>query len=81
MLEHIADNLLRFRVHEVAVTADIEKAFLVVEVIEDDRDMPLWCLLDCSRSQNLGTEDGDRSRFVSPVDRLVDIHRVPREVG
>ena len=37
--EHkILDILLRFCVHKVAVTADIEKAFLMIAIAEEDRD-------------------------------------------
>ncbi|KAL5491929.1 hypothetical protein EMCRGX_G017305 [Ephydatia muelleri] len=35
---NILDILLRFRLYHVAVTADIEKAFLMVSVAEQDRD-------------------------------------------
>ena len=37
--QKILDLLLRFRIHKVAVTADIEKAFLMVAVAEEDRDV------------------------------------------
>ena len=36
---NIIDILLRFHVHKVALTADIEKAFLMVSVAEEDRDV------------------------------------------
>ena len=36
--QRITDLLLRFRVFPVAVVADIEKAFLMVQVAEEDRD-------------------------------------------
>ena len=36
--QNIMDILLRFRIHWVAVIADIEKAFLMVSVSEEDRD-------------------------------------------
>ena len=36
--QNILDILLRFRLYHVAVTADIEKAFLMVSVAEGDRD-------------------------------------------
>ena len=36
--QNILDILLRFRLYRVAVTADIEKAFLMVSVAEEDRD-------------------------------------------
>ena len=51
MLEHIADILLRFRVHKVAVTADIEKAFLMVGVIEDDRNVLRFLWVDDVNSE------------------------------
>ena len=34
----IFETLLRFRSHKLAITADIEKAFLQIEVKEADRD-------------------------------------------
>ncbi len=37
--QRILDILLRFRVHRVAVTADIEKAFLMVGIAKEDRDV------------------------------------------
>ena len=37
--QNILSILLRFRVHGVAVTADIEKAFLMVSMAEKDRDV------------------------------------------
>ncbi|MEL7341283.1 MAG: reverse transcriptase domain-containing protein, partial [Bacteroidota bacterium] len=37
-LPQIFDNLLRFRSHGIGITADIEKAFLQVEIKECDRD-------------------------------------------
>ena len=36
--QNIMDILLRFRLFRVAVTADIEKAFLMVSIAEEDRD-------------------------------------------
>ena len=36
--QNIMDILLRFRIHWVAVIADIEKAFLMVSVSEEDHD-------------------------------------------
>eukprot|EP00731_Ephydatia_muelleri_P035515 Em0131g2a len=36
--QNIMDILLRFRIHRVAVIADIEKAFLMVSVSKEDRD-------------------------------------------
>jgi len=37
--QRIMDILLRFRVHKVVMVADIEKAFLMVSVREEDRDV------------------------------------------
>ena len=37
--QRILDILLRFRTHKVALTADIEKAFLMVSISEKDRDV------------------------------------------
>lgn len=44
MLEDLATLLLNFRTHQVALTADIEKAFLQVGLQNDDRDVTrfLW---------------------------------------
>ena len=36
--QKILDTLLRFRIHKVAVAADIEKAFLMIAMTEKDRD-------------------------------------------
>ena len=50
--QKILDILLRFRVHRVTVTADIEKAFLMISMAEKDRDVLrfLW-LQDVSAEQ------------------------------
>ena len=37
--QRILDILLRFRVHRLALTADIEKAFLMISVADKDRDV------------------------------------------
>ena len=37
--QKILDILLRFRLHKVALTADIEKAFLMISMAEKDRDV------------------------------------------
>ena len=36
--QHIFD-LLRFRLHKIALTADVEKAFLMISIKEADRDV------------------------------------------
>ena len=36
--QKIFDLLMRFRIHKVAITADVEKAFLMISVSEPDRD-------------------------------------------
>ena len=40
------DIILRFRVHNVALAADIEKAFLMISVSESDRDVLRFLLVD-----------------------------------
>ena len=37
--QKVLDILLRFHIHRVAVTADVEKAFLMVSMAEEDRDV------------------------------------------
>ena len=37
--QHTFDLLLRFRTHPIAMTVDIEKAFLMVSIAEEDRDV------------------------------------------
>ena len=44
--QHILDILLRFRHHRVALTADIEKAFLMISVAEHDRDVLRFLWVD-----------------------------------
>ena len=38
--------MLRFRVHKVAVAADIEKAFLMIAVAPEDRDVLRFLWVD-----------------------------------
>ena len=40
--QKILDIFLRFRTYRIVVTADIEKAFLTVSVVEEDRDVCGW---------------------------------------
>ena len=44
--QKILDILLRFRTHRVALTADIEKAFLMISVTERDRDFLRFLWID-----------------------------------
>ena len=44
--QSILDILLRFRTHQVALTADIEKAFLMVSISEQDRDVLRFLWVD-----------------------------------
>jgi hypothetical protein len=39
LTETIADIVMRFRVHKIALAGDIEKAFLMISVAEDDRNV------------------------------------------
>ena len=39
LTERIADTLMRFRVHKIALAGDIEKAFLMISVAEEDRNV------------------------------------------
>ena len=46
LAENIFDVLLRFRVNQVALTSDIEKAFLMVGMAEEDRDVLRFLWVD-----------------------------------
>ena len=46
MLRTLFDVLLRFRVNQVALTSDIEKAFLMVGMAEEDRDVLRFLWVD-----------------------------------
>ena len=46
LAENIFDVLLRFRVNQVALTGDVEKAFLVVGITEEDRDVLRFLWVD-----------------------------------
>ena len=52
--QNIFDILTRFRVHRVAVTADVEKAFLMISVAAKDREFLFFCGL---RTQELVCTD------------------------
>ena len=43
LIPKLFDILISFRWHMVAVTADIEKAFLMIEIKQSDRDMLCFC--------------------------------------
>ena len=61
--QKLLDILIRFRAHRVAVTADIEKAFLMVQVEKNDRDASLGT--QCGRRS---TEDSTpESGFFKPL--------------
>lgn len=50
--QKIFDSLLRFQAHCVALTADIEKAFLMVAVSEKDRDvLRSWWVNDITKEE------------------------------
>ena len=44
--QNIMDIVLRFRVHNISLTADIEKAFLIISVSETDRDVLRFLWVD-----------------------------------
>lgn len=50
--QRIFDLLLRFRMHRVAVIADIEKAFLMVSMAKDDRDSLRFLWVDDVLKEN-----------------------------
>ena len=54
-------NLVRFRCYEVGMSADIEKAFLMVGLKEEDRD--LFRFLISKNSDNLDDTEPRRMRF------------------
>ena len=50
--QKIFDILVRFRVHNIAVTADIEKAFLMISVAEPDREFLRFLWVDDPLKEN-----------------------------
>ena len=50
--QSIFDLLLHFRTHRVGLTADIEKAFLMIGTAEEDRDVLRFLWIDNIKSQN-----------------------------
>ena len=52
LLPSIADVLMRFRFHKVALVADIEKAFLMVSISSSDRDALRFIWLDDIHKDN-----------------------------
>ena len=50
--QKILDILIRFRTHKIALTADIEKAFLMVSVQQSDRDVLRFLWFDDVNSEN-----------------------------
>ena len=52
LLPSIADMLMRFRFHKVALVADIEKAFLMVSISSSDRDALRFIWLDDIHKDN-----------------------------
>ena len=51
LLSDISDVLMRFRYHRIALSADIEKAFLMVGVAEPDRDILRFLWVDDPTSE------------------------------
>ena len=52
LTQNIVDIMLRFRAHKVALTRDIEKAFLMIHVAESDRDALRFLWVDDIHSPN-----------------------------
>ena len=52
LTEKIADILMRFRVHKIALAGDIEKAFLMISVVEDDRNVLRFLWFDDPLKEN-----------------------------
>ena len=48
--QRILDILIRFRLHRIALIADIEKAFLMISIAEEDRDVLRFLWLDDIKS-------------------------------
>ena len=46
LAENIFDILLRFRATKIALTGDVEEAFLMVGIAEEDRDVPRFLWVD-----------------------------------
>ena len=52
LTENIADILIRFRSHKIALIGDIEKAFHMISVAEDDRDVLRFQWVDDPGKEN-----------------------------
>ena len=52
LTENIADILIRFRSHKIALIGDIEKAFHMISVAEDDRDVLRFLWVDDPGKEN-----------------------------
>ena len=52
MIHNIVDIILRFRSHRIALAGDIEKAFLMVSIVEEDRNVLRFLWFDDVWSQH-----------------------------
>ena len=52
LAENIFDILLRFRASRIALTGDVEKAFLIVGIAEEDRDVLRFLWVDDIEKKN-----------------------------
>ena len=52
LAENIFDILLRFRASRIGLTGDVEKAFLMVGIAEEDRDVPRFLWVDDIEKKN-----------------------------
>ena len=65
--QNILDIILRFRMYKIALIADIEKAFLMIQVAEPDRDMVRFLWVDYNESENPNTVALQFAHFVFGV--------------
>eukprot|EP00731_Ephydatia_muelleri_P014349 Em0008g69a len=70
--QYIMDIMLRFRLQKVALTADIEKAFLMITVAEEDKDV-----LRAYRAEGAAPGCSITNTHFKRINRLQGLHLVP----
>lgn len=63
MIQDLCGMLIRFRIHPIAIVADIEKAFLQVGLQVDQRDVTRFLWLKDSSKQTIGNGNVQEYRF------------------